>query len=1477
MTTFAGSSRSNRTASAAAVRRALLAAVLIVAAARGVHATWMLPTFLIIKYDLVSTTARPDGTEYVFRARLWNLGPAIPGARAQLLGDSHAATLLDDTLEFGPIAHLHSAWSTDTAAILRHGRWLDIVSALRWSIQVSVPNQPPVAHAGMDRTARLGDRVVLDGSGSTDPEGAPLSYSWSWTERPAASAAALSDPSAVRPEFTIDVPGRYALSLVVNDGTHPSSPDFVIVSTENTTPVANAGADRTVAVNSIAQLDGSASSDADGDALTFAWLLTDRPAASAAALDNPAAVRPSLPIDAPGTYVLQLVVHDGQTASLPDSVVLRTDNSPPVANAGADQTVGIGQTVTLDGSGSTDVDGDPLTYAWSLVARPVGSVAALQNAATAAPTFVADLPGTYVAQLIVNDGAIDSPPDTVAISTTNSAPIADAGSDQTVVAGQLVALDGNGSSDPDRDALAFHWMLTARPAGSTTSIADPAAPVTSFVADRPGDYVVQLVVNDGQLDSAPDTAVVSTTNSAPVANAGPDRANVPLASVVALDGSASSDADGHPLAYSWSLLSRPAGSTAALTDATTVSPTFTADVVGDYVAQLIVNDGFADSAPDTIRISTANAAPVANAGSDRQVPVAAIVQLDGSASSDPEGMPLTFAWSFDSRPAGSTAAFSDAAATAPTFVADRPGLYVVQLIVTDGVHASAPDLVLVTADAPLVSIDASDASASETGPDTGTFTISRTGDFTSPLLVNLAITGTAINGVDYATLSASVTLAAGAASTTLTVVPIDDADAEPMEQVVIQLAAGQGYVVEGPSIATVTIGDDDTRVSVVATDPVAAENGPDTGVYTLTRQGPFDAALTVSYTVTGTATAGLDYVALPGTVTFPAGSAETTVTVAPIDDALLEGPETVELRLGPGAGYQIGALANATVMIQDDERPAVTLITNDGSASEAGLDTAAFTVSRTGPTTVELVVSFDVAGTATQGVDYQDLGGTVTIPAGASSATVTITPIDDSLVEGAEHGILTLTADSSYAVVTPGIAAVTIADNDLGSVTIQAIDPAASESGRDPATVSVIRTGDTAAPLTVFLAASGTAIDTDYEPIGAFVTIPAGQAGITVTITPRLDNLVEGSEDLTLTVSPNLAYVVGSPASATVTIADDPAIVSVNGDSVAAETGLEPGAFVLTRSGGNLAATMSVSVAIGGTALANRDYVVLSGVVTFPAGQTTVAVAVTPLADNEVEGDETVVLTIGPGTGTVYLVGTPASATVTIADDPVIVNLAVADADASEAGLDPGTVTVSRAGGNVATPLNVFFTKGGTASNGADYQSLGGAVSLVVIPAGQTSAAITIAPVADNLVEGPETAVLTLVANAAYAIGSDPSAAVTIVDDPPVVNVTATDPDAAEAGSDPGVFTFTRSGGNLAATLTVNFTRTGTATNVSDFVTIPSQVTFAAGQPSVTLTIAPIDDAAVEGPETVVVTVAASATVLPGVSATAMVTIADND
>jgi hypothetical protein len=465
-----------------------------------------------------------------------------------------------------------------------------------------VPNQAPVANAGGDQTTTLGTVVALDGSASNDPDGDPLTYQWRIVSAPAGSAAVLSDATLVSPTISVDRRGVYTVEIIVNDGTVDSVADTMDINVVNIAPSANAGADQSVFIGETAILDATGSADTDGDALTYQWSVLSKPAGSASVLSDSTAVMPSIIIDAHGDYLLQLIVNDGFENSAPDTVQINVGNVKPVSQAGLDQPVQIGQTVELDGSGSTDADGDALTYQWSLVSQPLDSAAVLLNSDTVMPTLTIDAHGVYESQLIVNDGFDDSEPDHVLLTVLNVKPVANAGSDQSVFINDLVALDGTASLDADGDTLTYQWSIQSKPASSAAVLANNDTASPEIIIDASGMYVLQLIVNDGIDDSEPDTVVLNVINIRPVAHAGADQ-EVDRGETVTLDGLASYDADGDALSYQWNILNKPSGSAAAIINADTATPYFDADLVGVYIAQLIVNDGELDSVPDTSTIT----------------------------------------------------------------------------------------------------------------------------------------------------------------------------------------------------------------------------------------------------------------------------------------------------------------------------------------------------------------------------------------------------------------------------------------------------------------------------------------------------------------------------------------------------------------------------------------------------------------------------------------------------------------------------------------------------------------------------------------------------------------------------------------------------------------------------------------------------------------------------------------------------------
>lgn len=179
----------------------------------------------------------------------------------------------------------------------------------------------------------------------------------------------------------------------------------------------------------------------------------------------------------------------------------------------------------------------------------------------------------------------------------------------------------------------------------------------------------------------------------PIADAGPDQAVTLVNSLVILDASQSYDDNGDIFTVLWSVSSKPLGSTAVLSDPGSLNPEFTADVHGDYVFSLIATDIFgAESIPDSITVSFDNVAPVANAGTNQTGDIWESIYLDGTGSYDANNDSLTYSWSFVSKPTGSSTAFSDSSSLQPSFVADQPGIYVVSLVVDDGLVSATSNV-----------------------------------------------------------------------------------------------------------------------------------------------------------------------------------------------------------------------------------------------------------------------------------------------------------------------------------------------------------------------------------------------------------------------------------------------------------------------------------------------------------------------------------------------------------------------------------------------------------------------------------------------------------------------------------------------------------------------------------------------------------------------------------------------------------------
>lgn len=445
------------------------------------------------------------------------------------------------------------------------------------------------------------------------------------------------------------------------------------------TVVANAGPDQNVLVGSFVTLNGSKSTTSNGNSPLYTWSMV-RPAGSAATLSETDIVNPTFTADVAGTYECELVVSDGQETSPPSKVTITATppgtNPPPVANAGPNRSVSIGNPTSLDGSKSTDMIGDPLKYQWTFRGRPpLSKVVSLVNADKVNPSLTPDVAGQYVIELVVNDGTSDSAPARVTITASSEPPpTAKAGDDQIVLPNLLVTLDGSQSSDLGGDIpLKYQWSLFS-PAGVTASLNNPTIAKPTFTPVVAGAYTAQLIVTDSTgAKSAPDTVLIIV---GPRANAGPVQ-TVSVGATVQLNGSGSFGAS---LSYSWAFTAPLVpGSTAVFSpNNRDVDPTFLANVAGTYMIRLTVTDSVGRTATATTTV-TAQAGPSANFSFAPAIPVVdAIVRLTNT--STPTGSSLAYTWAFTLRPPGSIAQFSpNINATNPTFIADVAGGYDVKL------------------------------------------------------------------------------------------------------------------------------------------------------------------------------------------------------------------------------------------------------------------------------------------------------------------------------------------------------------------------------------------------------------------------------------------------------------------------------------------------------------------------------------------------------------------------------------------------------------------------------------------------------------------------------------------------------------------------------------------------------------------------------------------------------------------------------
>jgi protein-L-isoaspartate O-methyltransferase len=598
-----------------------------------------------------------------------------------------------------------------------------------------------------------------------------------------------------------------------------------------------------------------------------------------------------------------------------------------------------------------------------------------------------------------------------------------------------------------------------------------------------------------------------------------------------------------------------------------------------------------------------------------------------------------------------------------------------------------------------VTVVVSPSAVAEDGAPNLVYTFTRNGVTTGPLNVDFLVSGSAAFPTDYAQTGAdsfsassgTVTFLAGSNIAVVTINPSADSTVESDETAILEVTFGAGYNAS-PTAATGTITNDDTDVTVAVSPSSATEDGAANLVYTFTRTGVTTGALTVNFSVAGSAAFSTDYTqtgaasfnGTSGTINFAAGNSTAAVNIDPSSDNTVESDETAILTVTSGTGYNVASPSSATGTITNDDTD-VTVAVSPSSVTEDGVANLVYTFTRNGVTTGALTINFSVSGAAAFGADYTQTGaasfngtsGTVSFAAGNTTAAVTLDPSADATVESDETAVLTVTAGAGYNVASPSSATGTITTDDT-DVTVAVSPSSVTEDGVPNLVYTFTRNGVTTGALTVNFSVSGTAaFGTDYTQTGAAsfngasgtVNFAAGNSTAAVTVDPATDSSGESDETVILTVTAGTGYNSASPGSATGTITNDDAAGGIVKFSAASYNTTENSRFVtitVERTGDTSgavtvdyatpddsnSATVVPCATVNGFASPRCDFTTALGTLRFAAGETSKTFAVLISQDNYLEGPEALTLTLSNLTGGAVF-GVPATATLTIDDDPV--------------------------------------------------------------------------------------------------------------------------------------------------------------------------------------------------------------------------------
>ena len=525
---------------------------------------------------------------------------------------------------------------------------------------VTVNNVTPTVDAGPDQTVNEGDTVNFDGS--FDDPGADDTHDILWNFGDGATASGDLSPSHAYSDN-----GTYTVTLTVTDDDGGTDDDTLTVTVNNVDPTVDAGPDQTVDEADLVNFSGSFSDPGDDDTHTILWNFGD-----GATADD--VLTPTHTYADDGIYTVTLTVTDDDGGTGDDTLIITVNNVDPVVDAGSDQTADEGETVNFSGSFSDLGDGDTHTILWNF-----GDGATAADILTPTHTYTDN--GIYTVTLTVTDDDGGTGDDTLIITVNNVAPTVDAGSDQTGNEGETVNFSGSFDDPGIGDTHTILWNF-----GDGATAADVLTPTHIYADD--GVYTVTLTVTDDDGGTDEDTLTVTVNNVPPIVNAGPDQ-RINEGETVNFSGSFDDPGASDTHDILWDLGN-------GVTAADLLTPTHTYTEPTSIAVTLIITDDDGGSGSDVMMVTVENLPPNADAGGPYTGIAGLPVTMTASASQDPGGGSLTYAWDLDG-----DGEYDDASGDIVTYTWTIAGVHTVTVQAADAQYA-------IDADSAQVSINPTD-------------------------------------------------------------------------------------------------------------------------------------------------------------------------------------------------------------------------------------------------------------------------------------------------------------------------------------------------------------------------------------------------------------------------------------------------------------------------------------------------------------------------------------------------------------------------------------------------------------------------------------------------------------------------------------------------------------------------------------------------------------------------------------------------